>query len=621
MKKVILNFLTVHCSSNPNLVDKLLVSSFIDINRIIVTKNGFIKQLIISRSNRKDYKLLEDFKILLGQELDNFTFEHLIEIFEFVISPADKIVTGAIYTPKKIRDFLISRSFDKVKTNELSSLKMADIACGCGSFLFDWAKEFKKTTRKKYSSIFKTHLFGLDIQEYSIQRTKVLLCLLAISEREDVEVFEFNIYKGDALNFSWDDKIKNFKGFHIVLGNPPYVCSRNIPDTSKIYLSQWSVCSTGHPDLYIPFFQIGIENLLDGGLLGFITMNSFFKSLNGRALRAYFQSEKFDLSIIDFGTNQIFKSRNTYTCICEIHKTKSNHIKFTRSNGIEDLPNEKAKFDYVEYSSLDSKKGWNLKVDSIVEKIEKTGKPFSEIYKTRNGIATLKNNIYIFKPGKSDKDYYYIGEDNFYPIEKGICRNIINSNKFSRYYDFNSIKEKIIFPYTIVDSKPVLMNEIFFQKNYPKTYQYLLDQKEVLATRDKGEAKMYEKWYAFGRTQSLDPMKHKLFFPHITDQPPVCVLNSDENLLFYNGLAIIGETKSELDVIKKLFESRMFFYYIRNTSKPYASDYYSLSSTYIRNFGIYNFTADDVQFILKENDKLKLDLFFEDKYKIKLPKG
>lgn len=57
------------------------------------------------------------------------------------------------------------------------------------------------------------------------------------------------------------------------------------------------------------FFQIGIENLKSNGILGYITMNTFFKSLNGRLLRKYFQEKKLEFDIIDFGSSQIFASK------------------------------------------------------------------------------------------------------------------------------------------------------------------------------------------------------------------------------------------------------------------------------------------------------------------------
>jgi len=45
-----------------------------------------------------------------------------------------------------------------------------------------------------------------------------------------------------------------------------------------------------------------------------------------------------------------------------------------------------------------------------------------ERYRSKSGIATLKNKVYIFKPIKEDKKYYY--KDKNHPIEKEVCRNI-----------------------------------------------------------------------------------------------------------------------------------------------------------------------------------------------------
>jgi adenine-specific DNA-methyltransferase len=70
---------------------------------------------------------------------------------------------------------------------------------------------------------------------------------------------------------------------------------------------------------------------------------------------------------------------------------------------------------------------------------------FGDLYKTRHGIATLKNDIYIFNPVKEDKDYYYLQNGSLYQIEKGICKDIVNTNKLSRAVSINKLKEKVIF--------------------------------------------------------------------------------------------------------------------------------------------------------------------------------
>ncbi|MEJ7820666.1 MAG: N-6 DNA methylase [Chitinophagaceae bacterium] len=613
--KNVFKYLSQNVSTDPKEVDKLIISAYITINKIVVKNNEFVKGFLFDKKNESDCFKLSAFIEVVKKDLKEFDIEKLIEIFEFVISPSDKIINGAVYTPLFIREYIISQSFLE-KKEEIQSSKIADISCGCGGFIYNVAKELKKRTNKTYYQIFKTQIFGLDIQPYSINRAKVLLSILALSEGEDKNHFIFNLFTGDALTFDWVEVLINFSGFDIILGNPPYVCSRNLTIETKLKLKNREVCNSGHPDLYIPFFQIGIESLAVDGILGFITMNTFFKSLNGRSLREYFKKKYLDFRIIDFGTEQIFKSRYTYTCICIVVNRRKDSIAYFKSETSEKLPKSINIFKAINYNSLDSKKGWNLQNHQVISKIESTGISLGQLYKTRNGIATLKNDIYIFNPIKEDKDYYYLQNGSVYPIEKEICRNILNSNKLNSASSLNKLKEKVVFPYDN-GQKPKLLEEPFIKKNFPKAYKYLESKKKVLSKRDNGEGD-YENWFAFGRTQSLSKMKHKLFFPHLACKIPNYLINSDEDLLFYNGLALLGESKDELTVIKKLMESRIFWFYIQNTSKPYTSGYFSFSSNYIRNFGVCNLDTTEINFVLKENDKNVLDNFFEMKYGIEI---
>lgn len=598
----------------PKEVDTLIVSAFIEINNLHLANNKFLKSYAIpKRKSTKREKLLK-FIDIVQIEIQDFDIEKLIELFEFVISPSDRIINGAIYTPSAIREYIIAQSFRR-EGNRITDAKIADIACGCSGFLHTAAKELKRRTANSYRDIFENQIFGLDIQEYSVTRSKLLLSLLALSEGEDVEEFQFNIHQGDALIFRWQEHYENFEGFQIIVGNPPYVCARNLEDTVKENLKNWAVCGSGNPDLYIPFFQIAYENLAENGILGFITMNTFFKSLNGRALRNYFEENRATIRIIDFGPLQIFKSKSTYTCICFLEKSEQNYIEYYKS-AEKELPTNRNQYSRINYRNLDARKGWNLNDNEIISRIEATGQPFGEKYKTRHGIATLRNDLYIFKPVKEDDDFFYLQNGSLHPIEKGICKDILNSNKLSRDINFDEVKEKVLFPYND-EIKPKALEEDVLKEKFPFAYKYLKKKKEELAKRDKGKGK-YEKWFAFGRTQSLEKVGNKLFFPKFSDKIPSYLISNDDDLLFYNGQAIIGHSEEEMLLVKKILESRLFWYYIKTTSKPYSSAYYSLNGTYIKNFGIPDFTLDDIDFLLKQTNQNIIDEILEDYYRVKL---
>jgi len=601
-------------STQPIAVDRLIISAYLSVNNIQCLNNLFIHRYIINDNEEPEFKNLSEFIIVLQGEIQNFNIEALIELFEFVISPSDRIINGAIYTPSEIREYIINQSFGR-EANRIADVKIADIACGCSGFLYTAAKELRRRTGNNYQYIFQHQIFGLDIQDYSVTRSKLLLSLLALSEGEDVEEFHFNIHTGDALLYNWNNIYEDFQGFEIIVGNPPYVSTRNLDIEAKENIKNWEVSRSGNPDLYIPFFQIGYENLAENGILGFITMNTFFKSLNGRALRNYFEENRATIRIIDFGTLQIFKSKSTYTCICFLEKAEQNYVEYYKS-AEKELPINRNQYSRINYNNLDAKKGWNLNNNEVISRIEAIGTPFGEKYKTRHGIATLKNDIYIFKPVAEDDDFFYLQNGSLYPIEKGICKDILNSNKLSRDINFDAVKEKVLFPYN-AEIKPKAIEEDLLREQFPRAFEYLQVKKKILAERDKGKGK-YEKWFAFGRTQSLEKVGNKLFFPKFSDRIPSYLIINDDDLMFYNGQAIIGHSEEEMQLVKKILESRLFWYYIKTTSKPYSSEYYSLNGTYIKNFGIPDFAEDDVRFLINEPNQLIIDEFLEDYYNIRL---
>ncbi len=182
---------------------------------------------------------------------------------------------------------------------------------------------------------------------------------------------------------------------------------------SKLLLENWSVSKTGKTDLYIPFFQIAIESLRPNGILGYITVNNFYRSLNGRAIRQYLAYNGYYLKFIDFGSEQVFRGRSTYTCVCFIHHAQGN-ILYTKSKSKEIFHLQGNDFIQVDYAILDHHEGWILQNDSvrdILNKIENTGNKLGNCFDIKNGFATLKNDIYLFKPTSFDSQFYYFERD------------------------------------------------------------------------------------------------------------------------------------------------------------------------------------------------------------------
>ena len=99
---------------DPSKIDRLITSYYVLVNDIKVKNNELIKSHLIGNDSISDRLLLQQLFTEFKSSKDNkFDLENLIELFELVISPKEKIVTGAVYTPLGIRQFIISKAVKK----------------------------------------------------------------------------------------------------------------------------------------------------------------------------------------------------------------------------------------------------------------------------------------------------------------------------------------------------------------------------------------------------------------------------------------------------------------------------------------------------------------------------
>lgn len=593
-------------SDNEALLIQLVVTAFARFNHLELG-NGFLAAFVGAASE----ELEADIELLSAQ----CAMEDVISFFELAIPDAEKTANGAVYTPKYIRDYIVRQVMHSIE-KPMAECLCADISCGCGAFLYTLAQYIHEHTGEQFCNIF-NHLYGVDISATSVNRAKIMLALVALQNGEIIQEDTFHIFAGDSLTFDFRKmpNIDNNNGFDIIVGNPPYVRSKHIDKETKKNLPLWSTSKVGNADLYIPFFEIGLTALNENGFLGYITVNTFFKSVNARTLRNYFANNLLSLSIVDFCQQLVFKKKLAYTCLAFMSKKQSESLLYVKADVADVEAQNNFVYSRINYSTLDNHRGWHLNRNEVLENIrliENAGEALGDKYVIKNGIATLANDVFIFRPIRTDDNFHYlVREGKEYAIEKGICRDIIKPNILKSEAEISEKEEKIISPY---DTNCNVIAEDFFVQNYPNAYTYLQNCREILDKRDKGEG-VYEAWYAFGRTQAIADSGKKLLFPYMSDLPHF-VYTSQKDMMIYCGYAIYNESETELLFLKKVLESSVFDYYMKNTSKPYSTGYYSYAKNYVKSFGIYPFTAEQKQHLLSLKSKKEIDEYIREIYQV-----
>lgn len=523
------------------------------------------------------------------------SIDELITAFELLINSEDKKNNGMVYTPVNIKEYIVE---NVIVSDEIPCV--VDPACGCGSFLITAAQWMHKKYGISYSEIFEKYIAGFDIDKHSIEKAELLFELLTIEG--DGVTLNCKLQLKVANSIEELSKKKYKEKYDVVIGNPPYVRAKNIADNVKSHLNEWTVVG-GNADLYIPFYEIAIRLLKKQGIMGYISPNTFLQSVNGRGLRNYLVECGYEITLLDFKETQTFTDVTHYTCICIIDKGKIQYkVRYALLNGKSSLSDYCfTEYDIKEYQRNKEWRFANPQIDSIVKQIE--AQPYKlDDFKIRNGLATLNNEIYFFKAVNEDDDFYYREyRGKIYPIEKGICIDVVKPNIIRTETDLENCKEKAIFPYV---KEKEIMHEEFVSKYYPMTYKFLLLNKELLLMRDKGKAKKYATWYAYGRTQGMTNQGKKLLIPYMAEKG-IAVKSLDEKLLFYCGYAVFCDDDDQMELLKMFIESDVFLYYITNTSKPYSKGYMALAKNYIKNFGIPKLSKEQKSelLLIRDNDK------------------
>ena len=94
-----------------------------------------------------------------------------------------------------------------------------DLSCGCGAFLIGLIKFFKENHNKSIKDSLRENIYGYDILDYNIRRSKILITIFGLENGEVINYSDFNLISCDSLKYDWDIK------FDIVVGETCFFVS------------------------------------------------------------------------------------------------------------------------------------------------------------------------------------------------------------------------------------------------------------------------------------------------------------------------------------------------------------------------------------------------------------
>ena len=472
-----------------------------------------------------------------------------------------------VYTPSKVVNFIL----DNVGFNNKCGIDrkhIIDNSCGNGNFLVEIVKrifQFIPNIDREYLEIY---VHGIEIDELAYN--EAINRLNKIATEHNISNVKWDVRNSNALAITDFDDCMDY-----VVGNPPYC---NVHHMSKenydLLKTKFFFCSDGMTDLYIGFFEKGIQMLKSNGILGYIMPNSWLTSKADYWLRDHLYSHNSLQKIYNFDTDKLFNDATTFTCITIIDNNRSfddDNIVVYHGN-FNDLSDNKQHCSVVDKHDIyvSEKILTNLKDDVIRHIIDYEIKDYDKRFIVKNGLATLKDKLFVINPNDKDTNV-----DIYVEL---YCNEIIDCVKASKG-EF----KYIIYPYD--DSgKPLSYDNLcLYVRSLLKRRAERLD---IDMTQ--------ENWYLYGRTQAIkDVNKYRVSCNNlIRDKNDVILRELPANTAVYSGFYIIRngmpQNREEMKLlyhqVEDALKTNLFANYVKSIGKSKNGGYYTFSTKDLEQF-------------------------------------
>ncbi len=450
---------------------------------------------------------------------------------------------------------------------------------------------------EKFKSFFSKNMFEFSFDE------KVAIKEFANLKKEYDNIFNLESNHPFEWRFEFPEILDddgNFKGFDLIIGNPPYIRQEELKELKPHLAKNYKVYK-GTSDIYTYFYELGFNVLKDRGVLSYITSNKYTRAGYGGALREFLLKNVKFLEYTDLNGIKVFDSATVDTSILCFEKSKSKDNKFKYLA----LSNEILKTcayniglykDFAEFSQNSlSKESFTFSdenTSALKAKIERIGTPLKEwqglnIYR---GILTGYNEAFIITTEKRNEILANCKDEAEKERTAKLIRKMLRGRDIKRYsYEWAGLWVIFIpwhFP-NVEKPKTMLENEQDLKEQYPSLYKHLLSHKERLSKRNKEETGIRYEWYClqrWGANYYQEFEREKIGWQRITQEPSFIL--EKEYILLDSMAFMVANSKNELKYLLGFLNSNLIFYYFKNIGHLYSDKGFLLSNQYVEKFPI-----------------------------------
>jgi hypothetical protein len=364
----------------------------------------------------------------------------------------------------------------------------------------------------------------------------------------------------------WFKDVFDEKGFDILIGNPPYIQLHKLGVETSEYEKAGFQTFARTGDIYCLFYELGNELLRPGGILCYITSNSWLKTQYGEALRKYLAENTNPLKLLNFEDTKIFHTATVETNILLLTKGVFNetleavaiHEDYTSNTPIENY----FLLNSIKITEFDND-GWVIlsKEDYEIKKhIEKVAKPLKDFNLRINfGVKTGFNAAFLIQSGT--KENLFSQDHKNSEIIKPVLRGR-DVEKYSINFDEQWIIATFPSLKLDIDNYPSVRDYLLtfgIERLEQTGKEYLIDGKKIKSRKKTGN-----KWFETQDQISYwrDLEKEKILWGELSDKPKSVY----DNGKFYAEATLFMMTGEKLKYLLAILNSNIASWYFNTIS-------------------------------------------------------